>query len=325
MLKILIIGIGFYEYEKEIAKHISNIGHSCLIKQSSPPFFNFPIIHRLILNNSFLRTKLLNIHHFFLKKFIYRNSFNKILVINANDFQNNFFEEISNKSHKTQIILYLWDSISRLSLDIEKLNFFTKIFSFDRIDCNQHPNLNFRPLFFIDSLIFNHNVSHKKKYDFCIISVLNDKRLSIVKKILEVKKFSNIKIYLYGGLIDVLKNRFSKNKNIIFMKSISLRSYYKFLSDTKCLIDIGHENQSGLSMRCIESIGCQTKLFSSNKDLEDYDIFSNGNISIDESINDETIDIAKLENALTSNYTPYSNMITEYYSLSNWVNEVMDL
>ena len=325
MLKILIIGIGFYEYEKEIAKHISNLGHSCLIKQSSPLFFNFPIIHRFIVNNSFLRKKLLNMHHFFLKKFIYRNSFDKILVINSNDFQNNFFEEISNKSHKTKIVLYLWDSVSRLNLDLEQCSLFTKIFSFDRIDCNQYSNLNFRPLFFIERLILNNKVDHKKKYDFCIISVFNDKRLSIVKKILEVEKFNNIKIYLYGGLIDFLKNRFSKNKNIIFMRSISLRNYYKFLSDTKCLIDIGHANQSGLSMRCIESIGCQTKLFSSNKDIEDYDIFSNGNIVIDESMNEESIDITKLENTLNRKYIPYSKMTTEYYSLTNWVSEVMDL
>ena len=76
-------------------------------------------------------------------------------------------------------------------------------------------------------------------------------------------------------------------------------------------------------MRCIEAIGGQVKLISSNIAIEEYDFYSYGNVYIDSFIDNEEIDTDYLINFLSASNFLYDQEITEYYSLYNWVSEVI--
>ena len=326
MSKVLLIGIGFYEYENEISKEIITQGNECLIAQSKPRFLEFPLIYKFFLHNAFLRKKIISLHQFVLIHYIANNSFDKVLIINGNELPINFFKKIHNLKNKPQLFLYLWDSITRLKVNKEYFSFFTKVFSFDKKDSDANPDIFFRPLFYVNSKIMPLIPYEDRMYDITIISVANEKRLAVCKKILLAFKdisHINIKIYLYCGFSDYFRNIFTNHDRITFLKSINLNEYYKILSDSKCLVDIGHDNQTGLSMRCIEAIGGQVKLISSNIAIEEYDFYSYGNVYIDSFKDNEEIDTDYLINFLSASNFLYDQEITEYYSLYNWVSEVI--
>ena len=108
------------------------------------------------------------------------------------------------------------------------------------------------------------------------------------------------------------KNRLKLIKKIPFQK------VYEIYHNAKCVIDIEHSKQSGLTMRTMEMIGLRKKLITTNKDIVNYDFYHEDNILVVDR-NNFVLD----ESFIDRPYHMLDESIYKKYALSNWIMEVL--
>ena len=100
-------------------------------------------------------------------------------------------------------------------------------------------------------------------------------------------------------------------------KSLSKLDVLNVIGKSKSIIDIQHPLQPGLTMRTIEIIGAKKKLFTTNKDVENYDFYNRNNIFIINR-NEPKLDFSFLK----KDYEDIDETIYEKYSLSSWIRTI---
>jgi hypothetical protein len=321
--KILFIGIGFYDYDNAIITQFKKEGYNV-------DYFSEVPINTFLLR-FYTRTKNrkkvdeINVKH---TANIVENSkknYDCIFIIKCENITVADVKRLREKSPQAKLILYLWDSIKRIS-DIEKkLNLFDKTYSFDRLDCESNKQLIFNPLFFRDE--YNIKNAKEKKADFGIYHLgwYHSDRLKLIKKISTTLQEDNIKhkMILFTGYFNFLYQSFiggelKGNKKYLTFKSISAKDNLNNILMSNATLDIAHALQSGLTMRTIELLGLQKKIITTNADIVNYDFYHPNNVMII----DRELPVINLE-FFTTNYVSIPNEIRLNYSISNWLKRML--
>ena len=92
-----------------------------------------------------------------------------------------FVQRLKNEKIVSKSVLYMWDSFRNKGGAIAYLNYFDKVYSFDRTDCEQINKVNFLPLFFLEEYSVLSNVK-SYKYDCCFIGTAHSDRYALIKK-----------------------------------------------------------------------------------------------------------------------------------------------
>ncbi|OLU43724.1 hypothetical protein [Faecalibaculum rodentium] len=220
-------------------------------------------------------------------------------------------------------ILYMWDSIKNKG--IKKLvALFDKKYSFDPQDCKTYDMI-FRPLFYGNS--FEKNDDKKRfNYDLSFIGTVHSDRARILLQIKEYCDKNNLSYYFYlfvpGKPLAVLRWIFTPEfrkweKSYIHTSPLSKNEVAKISSETRCVIDINHPNQTGLTMRTIEMVGLNQKLMTTNKNITEYDFYRPVN-QIVISRDCVNVDIQDIK----SSYISIERSIYTKYSLKQWVRDI---
>lgn len=312
---ILVIGIGFYDYENaiidELKKRYFKVYYINAVYNS--------ILKRILLHLSnnlskkveatYLRKKILNLP----------NDIDDILIIKGENFEEQHIQLLKKKYSQANICLYLWDSLNRIRNASLLLRNFDNIFTFDRKDAIRY-NLKLRPLFYRN----NECVCNKDyKYDISFIGWMHSQRYEILHKLKKQLNEQNIKykFVLYTGKLSYFINRYirkkikKEDKDLFVFHPISYHDYLSISLSSKVILDIAHPLQSGLTMRTIEAIGLNKKILTTNPDIinypminkDNYVVLDMDNIIIDQSIFDKS-----------SKYNA-----TAYFSLSAFVDEIL--
>lgn len=319
MKSLLIIGMGFYDYEKEIYRSANEHFLNVNLVNSKPKFLDLPLISNFFNFFNFIQQKIISIHQSGILKRIKKNQYSKILVINGSELDRTFLKDIKIFSPETKVYLYLWDSVRRLNIDTHIFDHFNLIFSFDSDDCKLYRNFVYRPLFFIGKHA-KRIPYQERKYDISFISVLNPKRglfLESLVKFISNNPHLKSRIFLLGGIKDVVKSLLIYKKFYVFPYSLNARQYYEIINNSKCLIDVGHDLQSGLSMRCIEAIGSSCKILTTNQAIQNYDFYDHRFVRV---LSPEVLEAHKgfLLSSDEAHYERFKN-----YSISSWVSDIL--
>lgn len=242
-----------------------------------------------------------------------------VLVIRGEALSREIMSVLKNKFKTAKYIIYQWDSVRNNPNSIVISDFFDKIYTFDFKDANQFGWI-YRPLFYIN----NNYVSYKyKKYDFAFIGTLYYKRASLLRIMKEFCENNNLKLYSY---LYSPKNVYILHKYIIRDKKyqdvakkdvkfipLSLENLSDIYNKSKILVDYTADDQTGLTMRTIESIGYKCKLITNNKEIIHTDIYNPDNVYV--------YDIDKFNIPDKFINTPYKEIynVQYYYSLAGWV------
>ena len=92
------------------------------------------------------------------------------------------------------------------------------------------------------------------------------------------------------------------------------------LANTNIVVDYTHPDQTGFTMRTIESIGHRCKLITNNKQVLNSDFYNENNVFVYDSNN-----FYVPNNFLNSNYSSLSEDVYKIYSVGNWIKEILDL
>jgi len=269
-----------------------------------------------------------------------RKYFSRIITENKNqDFDYIFIikgEAISSKTirmmkfffNNSELLFYSWDSLKNVKFTDTKINLFDKVFSFDRSDCKNYPNVKYLPLFFapVYSLPESNNCS--KKIDFIFIASLHSDRYDVLNRILSKTliiepNFSSYSFLFYSSkLFFLLRKLFDKNfKNIPYNKvswtSLLQVDVVRKINDANIVIDINHPNQSGLTMRTIESVALKKKLITTNANIRYECFYDKANILIIDR-NDPVI----TRDFIFCPYKEIDKAIIGGYSIEAWISNI---
>lgn len=296
-----------------------------LVKYSGYTVNSIDTVDKKVYKNNFIR-----VINFFSKIFLHKNlkpelrrkylfhaidkfSGYEYLIVNRPDIlSKEVLDKAINKSKKS--ILLLWDSLKKIPINQEIISKFNIIYSFDRADCEEYGFKKIENFHFFETSLAD-DISY---YDVVYLGTLDD-RIYALKKVLNylnsLGKKSNAQLYVPSN------KSFKKHSNItVLKKTVPFKESIKFALSGKIILDIGHQNQTGLSFRFFEAMAFRKKIITTNKYVIHYDFYNEKNIFIIEDVNNINIPNSFWD----SDYHELPPHIIERYHIKNWVEKIID-
>ena len=283
--------------------------------------------------SDFMKVKLLERLEFLKKNYfdciikdISGKKFDYIFIINSAVFPSGFIKKLSVIFKNTVKILYVWDSIEVYPRVMETFDCFDRIYTFDFLDLKVDKRLRFLPLFYVDDL-YDEKVKDIK-YDFSFIGFGHSERYDFINSIKEFADVNNYKyffrlflpskLHFYRGKY-IRKNLTNAKIDDFYYKQTSQLEVKKITNQSRIIVDLELGNQSGLTMRTIETHGMRKKLITTNQNIKNYDFYDENNILIVDRKN-PVIPYAFVE----SKYKMLPENIYDKYSLTYWIKTIFE-
>ena len=319
--RVLFLTWPFYEYPDRIKLQLEKLGANVDMYYSAPTT-NFLYV-RLLEKFEFLKRS-------YFKKIIENIKFNEydyIFVINPAVFPEYFLAEMASLCKNIKKIVYSWDSLEVYPKAISLYKYFDDVYSFDLEDAKKFSNIKFLPLFYCDD-IGSYDVE-KIEYDFSFIGFGHTERYKFINKIKEFADKNGFsycfKLYLPSKLHYLrgkyIKKIFSDAKvNDFIYTPISQEEMKKITAMSRVVVDLELSNQSGLTMRTIETLGIRKKLITTNNQIRKYDFYHPDNILVVDR-NNPDIPISFVQ----KDYVELPIRLYQKYSLSYWIKVIFNL
>lgn len=253
-------------------------------------------------------------------------NYDYILIVKCDMTPENILMRFRKEYPNAKVCLYLWDSISNIPGVVKKFKYFDTLHSFDTEDCKKHPELKFRPLFFIDEFCKPYE-SKEYRYDVSFAGTIHSDRYNVIKQVRKIAENNGLRCYWFCYLqskfiyyvYKLTKKEFTNTKisDFDFKKKNSVE-IASIVEDSKIVLDIQHPKQTGLTMRTIEMVGMNKKLITTNMSIKDYDFYNPKNISV---IDRKRVVIDS--EFINTSYEPLPVELYQKYSLKNWIFEVL--
>ena len=237
-----------------------------------------------------------------------------------------FIEKTILMNPKLKVLTYFWDSVKNRKKSLEYLAYSNKFFSFDLKDAEADIRIEFLPLFYIDDYKNIANIENELVYDISFIGTVHSDRYKIIKKIERQAKELDLKTYFYfyspSKILFFFQKLFKKDFKYIKWKDVSFKSLNKsdvinIIEKSKCIIDIQHPKQTGLTMRTIEMLGGKKKLLTTNIEIMKYDFYNTDNILLLDRNNPKiNVDFFGKE------YKNLTDDIYKKYSINQWLKTI---
>lgn len=318
--KILFLGTGFYDYEKAMIIRMKSLGAVVTYYDVITKGILFWILDHFQL----LKNYKIGLYKKKLMQFIKSNTktFDCIFVLDGYYITEVHLTFLKKNQKDAIFILYLWDAICRIEGIEFVLHFFDKIFSFDSEDVTRNGFI-FRPLFFRPEI---RNVKNKIRiYDVSFVGSGHSDRILLLKNIRDNLLKYNYKILfkISTGRKKILSLLFTRKLHVkdlsmfCWIKKNSYKKYCEILSISKCVIDIHHQNQDGLTMRTVEALASGCFLITTNENIKKYkDIPPSSYFILDR-------DGGNINNLNINNITR-NNIDMSSYTLKRFIEDIFD-
>lgn len=321
--RILLLIPSFFNYYKAIVNELKKVG----AKQVDVILENFvekSLLYRFIYvkNN---KTRKLYTEKYYLNRINEINlSYDFVVVVRGEAITPRIMERMKEKNPDAKFIMYQWDSVRNNPNSLSIQQYFDNIYTFDPEDAYKY-NWRYRPLFYIEE--GSNTSTETKEIDFTMIGTLYYNRAILFSKIYNYCKknsyvfFSHIYsprfvFLLHKFILRDTKYSYMRKSDVKFF-SIDTKDLNKIYEKSRVLVDYTADDQTGLTMRTIESIGHRCKLITNNKKIIESDIYRFGNIHIYD-IDDFDIPNDFIE----SDYNVLPSSVNHYYSLSGWIESI---
>jgi hypothetical protein len=230
-----------------------------------------------------------------------------------------------------QFILYLYDSIDNYKSIKSCFKYFDKVYSFDRRDSKNYPEIQFRPLFFIEKFhtIYAQQNEGDFKYDILFVGTIHSDRWNFLDFVRKTSMEKGLRVYYYlyfpNRFIFYLRKCFVKGYSTLKASDvqfvpIKMDKIINLTRDSRSVIDIQHPKQTGLTMRTIEVLGSGRKLLTTNSEIQQYDFYSPENIQVIDRVTPEIN-----SDFIYSPFETINDKLRYKYSLRGWIDEVFEL
>lgn len=328
MKKVLFIAPGYFNYHKMIKAKLENLGFEVDYFSDRPTENSlFKAVSRV--NPSLVYKKVEPYFNEIISK-TENTQYDYVFFIRAMSycFSNEMMRKLKNSQKKAVFLSYQWDSVLNLKDIASYWEFFDRVYSFDRIDCEENERLKFLPLFYEDDYKIPFEKREGYKYDYCYIGTAHPKKYKFIEE-MSSKLSDNFKSgFIFHYMPSRLKFFYHKVKNPEYKRArlkdfsrekLSKEETVDIVKNSFCVLDSPQDNQNGATMRVIECLGANKKLITTNSDLVNYDFYNPVNIYIYNGEFDFDSDFFKKD------YQQPDIKIYEKYSLKSFLKTIFEV
>lgn len=263
----------FHSYRSMIKKELvaRNFEVTCI--DDMIPWFPLNKVLRKV--NFYLLQKLTNLY---LKRELetLNINFDIVFIINGQGFSKESVGLLKSLYPNAKYIGYCWDSLINNPTPLYWYKCFDKFGIFDPVDSVKYgiPNI---PLF--SSIIFKDSID--KVYDISFVGTLHSDRIRLIYGALRKAKEAHSFVYFYErSILTLIRNFFRhpiyyfKLRQLIHLKPLKYEKFIAVLASSHFTLDVSHEAQNGITMRCFESVAVKTAVITNNRSLLENEIFN---------------------------------------------------
>ncbi|MBB1275932.1 hypothetical protein [Pseudoalteromonas sp. SR43-3] len=323
-MKVLLFSPDTFGYYKKIISVMESKGHSVDWINHIYVKSNFDRVRSRLMPS--FTSKLAE--KYFINEINWQGDYELIIVIKGEGLSECLLDKMKQSFSKAKFVYYLWDSLSNVKGARGKFKYFDAIKSFDRIDCQNIENLAYLPLFYSREYSRKENRAEDNNYSAAFVGTLHSNRFSdvlgmasLVEKNLNKPAFT---FFYYPSkpvfkVLKVINKTFRKIpiEEVSFDK-LSAQAVSGIMCDSEVIIDYGHPDQTGLTMRTIETLGINKKLITNNKLVMEEPFYKTENIFVIGHRSEQ-----ELAQFLASPYVPVSNDVYENYAIENWAERLI--
>lgn len=316
---VLLIGIGFYDYELAIADELQRQGATVFLYDELPSYLRRGAFASLLRRFNVDIRDQIRIHHETILNEVSEHHIDHLLVIKGEHITPWFLDSLRAAHGKVQLISYHWDSLARYPSLVGLQSYFDKVYTFDAQDAKRFPNFNLRPLFYRPEITQKSSNAVNNIYDLSFVGWLHHDRLRQIDDIHLWADIHRLKtfFYLYTGWFTSLRLRLQGRGKFVKSRTMDFIKYVHLLHGSRAIVDLPHPDQTGLTMRAIEAVGAGKKLITTSRSIVNYDFYRKENILIIDS------ECPQIDNYFLD--TPTVELPAETiakYSLHQWVMEL---
>ena len=322
--KILYIGVKFYHYHLEIVQKLTNdYGASVTFFPERDTSIKYGIVNRLL--PSYLE-RYQELHYKKILKQIKNQKFDYLLVIRGFKMPLWFVKKIKLHNPNIKTINYQWDSNTNspfVNLDprFNILPEFDAKISFDYKDVKDFEELTYGPTFYTDEI---RQIGLKKKpilpeYDLFYFGSYLPERYKGLLNFINYAAENNYKLktYFYMPIRYYLIERLKGvkiDRSLIKLKPMNRAEYLKLFEQSKAIVDVSNEKQSGMAMRVIDALGSGKKVITTNNWIMHDEVYDSRQVHV--------IDVHQIE--IPSDFLRDEHIYPpkEQFTLDNWINRI---
>ncbi|AIY40057.1 Eps11J [Collimonas arenae] len=327
--RVLFIAPSFFGYEKEIQVELRAAGYEVDWYDDRPSSTSF--MKAIIRFCPELVTKIVNEYFDKIVTRATQVAYSVVFVVKGEALPAGKILSLKAALPNAKFLYYTWDSLKNFKNSHEKLQYFDKVYSFDRFDSIGNEKIKHLPLFYSRAYELVGELSQlnaKAEIDLLFLGSIHSDRYSVVQRLWAVTRDLVPDIRLYAHFFYQSKWVFAVRKifdrqfrpipwHDVKWNSLNFSHTLELIGRSKILVDIHHPGQTGLTMRTIECLGARKKLITTNPDVENYDFYNPNNILVVDRLTPVIPG-----NFLLTVFCPVNEEIYRKYSLREWIAEI---
>ena len=241
------------------------------------------------------------------------NEYTKI-IINDAMFNNNILKYISKKNAVASKYVYYTNAVRNSRIKPNNIPKDWRVYTFDISDSKEF-DIEYSPEYYTEH---QENIKYDLKYDVCYVGA--DKTNVRLKNLLDIKEvLRKNKVQNFFHIFRVLKkyNKYELQETInMFLKYEDIQ---RIILESKCILELQMEGQSGCTLRTLESMFLNRKLITNNKDIVNYDFYNPNNIFVIENADDFKDRFNDILKFMRSPYQKLPDMVKNNYKFCKWL------
>ncbi|HZK54075.1 MAG TPA: hypothetical protein VFC84_07780 [Desulfosporosinus sp.] len=323
---VLYIGTPIFNYHEQIIAELEAQGYSVDYYNDRPSESSW--VKGMIKIKPSLMSSLIQSYFDKIMAETQRKVYDLVFIVNCKVFTPEMIEQLKSSQESAQFVLYMWDSLALYPNSKALIPLFDRSYSFDLDDCGKTEALTFLPLFYgnVYEQLGKDSIPTDIEYDLVSICTAHPNRYKTMRVLFPMLEAKGIRIFSYMFL-NKLQYWYNKafvqefhgaSRREFKFKPLSEQENLNILKHSNTVFDMQHSNQSGLTMRTIETLGAKRKLITSNTNITKYDFYHENNIFILDEHNWSSI-----EQFIKRSYEPIDEDIYRKYSLHSWIKTII--
>ena len=241
------------------------------------------------------------------------NEYTKI-IINDAMFNNNILKYISKKNAVASKYVYYTNAVRNSRIKPNNIPKDWRVYTFDISDSKEF-DIEYSPEYYTEH---QENIKYDLKYDVCYVGA--DKTNVRLKNLLDIKEvLRKNKVQNFFHIFRVLKkyNKYELQETTnMFLKYEDIQ---RIILESKCILELQMEGQSGCTLRTLESMFLNRKLITNNKDIVNYDFYNPNNIFVIDNADDFKDRFNDILKFMRSPYQKLPDMVKNNYKFCKWL------
>lgn len=272
--KILFIGPKFHGYEIMIKQELEILGASVDFYPERSYGFEFTLINNFC---SSYMSRFQSNHYRRIWKSVKSNKYDFLFVIRGYMIPKFFIDAFKRSNPNSKSIMYQWDS-QKTNPFKHIINSFDVVQTFDVMD-SKELKIKYLPLFYTKDVEKHRRIPKECDYDFFFMGFFFEERYDAVLKFKEFCKQNGYKLnsFLFMPFSTRVKYFFKGikiDRTIVSFKHMNRSHYLQTLSRSRIMVDVSNPRQTGIAMRVIESLACNTNVLTNNVYFQNDDVIS---------------------------------------------------